>query len=306
MRVVFFGSPEFAVPTLRVVAAQHQVTLVVSQPDRPAGRGQAVTAPAVKQTAIELGLPTLQPTKLKDPALIEQLAAQKADVFVVVAYGRILPPALLALPRLGPYNVHGSLLPRYRGAAPIQWAIMRGESATGISIMLMDEGLDTGPVLATREEPIGDDDTAATLARRLAVVGALLLGETLPRIEAGTVTPVAQDDADATLAPLLQKEDGRLDFGGTARLVSAHARGVDPWPGATAVLDGETVKLFRPTVVEGRGQPGEVLGLAAEGLRVACSEDAIAFAELQFPGRKRLAAAAVLSGRPIPPGSRFV
>jgi methionyl-tRNA formyltransferase len=303
MRVVFFGSPEFAVPTLRMVAAQHHVALVVSQPDRPAGRGQSVTAPAVKRTALELGLPTLQPTKLKDPALAEQLAALQADVFVVVAYGRILPRALLELPRLGPYNVHGSLLPKYRGAAPIQWSIIGGESVTGISIMLMDEGLDTGPVLAMHEEPIADDDTAATLAERLSVAGATLMVQTLPRIEAGTVSPVPQDPAEATLAPMLRKEDGALDFRRTARLVSAQARGVDPWPGATALVGSEVVKLFRPTVVEGRGEPGEILGLSPEGLRVACAEDAVAFGELQFPGRKRLPAAAVLAGRAIPPGT---
>jgi methionyl-tRNA formyltransferase len=303
MRIVFFGSPAFAVPTLRVVAAQHQVVLVISQPDRPAGRGQTVTAPAVKQTALELGLPTLQPTKLKEPALAEQLAALQADAFVVVAYGRILPRALLELPRLGPYNVHGSLLPKYRGAAPIQWSIIRGESVTGVSIMKMDEGLDTGPVLATHEEPINDDDTTSTLAERLSVSGATLMAATLPRIADGSLTPVAQDNAEASLAPPLRKEDGLLDFARTARLVSAQARGVDPWPGATAVIENEVVKLFRPTVVEGRGQPGEVLGLSAEGLRFACAEDAVAFAELQFPGRKRLPAAAVLAGRPIAPGT---
>jgi methionyl-tRNA formyltransferase len=305
MRVVFFGSPAFAVPTLRAVAARHEVVLAVSQPDRPSGRGQSVTPPAVKQAALELGVRTLQPIKMKDPALTEQLAALAADVFVVVAYGRILPRALLELPRLGPYNVHGSLLPRYRGAAPIQWSIMRGESVTGISIMQMDEGLDTGPVLIMREEPIGDDDTTATLAQRLSTMGADLMVETLPLIEAGSITPVPQEHAEATLAPLLKKEDGLLDFSRTARLVSAQARGVDPWPGASAVLEGETVKLFRPTVVEGRGQPGEVLGLSNEGLRIACAEDALAFAELQLPGRKRMPAAALLAGRPISPGTRM-
>jgi methionyl-tRNA formyltransferase len=303
MRIVFFGSPEFAVPTLRAVAAQHDVVLVISQPDRPAGRGRAVTAPAVKQVALELGLPTLQPTKLRDPDLARQLSDLSADAFVVVAYGRILPPALLDVPRLGPYNVHASLLPRYRGAAPIQWAVINGETQSGISIMRMEEGLDTGPVLVQESLPISDEDTAGTLAARLAVLGAQLMVATLPRIAAGEIAPQAQDHAQATLAPMLEKEHGLLDFQRPARLVSAQARGVDPWPGATTVIDGEVVKLFHPRVVEGQGAPGSVLGLGALGLQIACAGGAVAFRELQFPGRKRLPAAAVLAGRPIPVGA---
>ena len=304
MRVVFFGSPEFAVPTLRQVAAAHDVLLVVSQPDRPAGRGRAVTPPAVKQAAVELGLPTAQPTKLRDPELAAQLAALSPDVFVVVAYGRILPPALLAIPRFGPYNVHASLLPKYRGAAPIQWAVINGESETGVCIMVMEEGLDTGPVVARAQIPISEEDTAGTLAVRLATLGADLMTATLPRIASGAVTPDPQDHARATLAPMLEKEHGLLDLSRPARLVSAQARGVDPWPGASVVIDGEPVKLYRPHVVEGRGEVGEVLGLGEAGLRIACGEGAVAFAELQFPGRKRLPAAAVLAGRPIPVGTR--
>jgi methionyl-tRNA formyltransferase len=305
VKVVFFGSPEFAVPSLQLTAQRHQVVLVVSQPDRPAGRGRALAAPAVKQLAQRLGLPVEQPLKLKDPAFLDRLAALQADLFVVVAYGRILPPALLALPRLGPWNVHASILPAYRGAAPIQWAIINGESRTGVSIMRVEEGLDTGAVAARREEPIRDDDTAGTLAERLSVVGAELLGETLPLLETGRVVPEPQDDAQATLAPLLGKQHGVLDFGKPARAVSAQARGVDPWPGPTAALDGEPIKLFRPTVLAGQGQPGEVLGAGPEGLQVACGQGAVAFAELQLPGRKRLPTAAVLAGRPIPAGTRL-
>jgi methionyl-tRNA formyltransferase len=303
MRIVFFGSPEFAVPTLRAVAAQHDVVLVISQPDRPAGRGRAVTPPAVKQVALELGLPTLQPSKLRDPDLARQLSDLSADAFVVVAYGRILPPALLDVPRLGPYNVHASLLPHYRGAAPIQWAVINGETQSGISIMRMEEGLDTGPVLVQEPLSISDEDTAGTLAARLAVLGAQLMVATLPRIAAGEIVPQTQDHAQATLAPMLEKEHGLLDFRRPARLVSAQARGVDPWPGAMTVIDGEVVKLFHPRVVEVQGAPGSVLGLGALGLQIACAGGAVAFAELQFPGRKRLPAAAVLAGRPIPVGT---
>jgi methionyl-tRNA formyltransferase len=305
MRVVFFGSPAFAVPSLRAVAARHQVALVVSQPDRPAGRGRELHPPPVKEAALALGLPTLQPSKVRDPALATELAALAPDVFVVVAYGRILPPALLAVPTLGPWNVHASLLPALRGAAPIQWAIIRGERRTGVCIMRMEEGLDTGPVAARVDTPIDDQDTAGTLSERLSTLGAELLAETLPRIEAGASVLEPQDHARATLAPLLKKEDGLLDFRLPAAAVSAHARGVDPWPGPAATLEGEPFKLFGPRVLAEQGAPGEVLGPREHGLAVACGEGAVAFAELQLPGRKRLPAAAVLAGRPIPAGSRL-
>jgi methionyl-tRNA formyltransferase len=301
--VVFFGSPAFAVPSLRAVAAGAELVAVVSQPDRPAGRGQAQAAPAVKIAAGELGVPILQPEKVRTPETAAALAAFAADLFVVVAYGRILPQSLLDMPRLGAYNVHASLLPQLRGAAPIQWAIIRGESETGVSIMRMEAGLDTGPVAATRRIAIADDDTTGTLSVKLADLGAGLLAETLPAIADGGVRLTPQEEAAATLAPPLTKADGRLRFDQAARLVSAQARGVDPWPGATALLDGEPLKLFQPHVVDGAGRPGEVLGLRGEGLVIACAEGAIAFDELQLPGRKRLPAGSVLLGRPIATGT---
>jgi methionyl-tRNA formyltransferase len=306
LRVVFFGSPEFAVPSLAAVAERHQVLAVISQPDRPAGRGKQLTPPPVKELALRLGLPVQQPTTLKTPEFVEGLRALRPDLFVVVAYGRILPVAVLEVPRLGPWNVHGSLLPKYRGAAPIQWSIIRGESKTGIEIMRMEAGLDTGPVAASAETPISDEDTAGTLAARLALMGAQLLVETIPRIADGSAVPVPQDHAAATLAPMLKKEDGWLDFTAAAREVSARARGVDPWPGPAAMLDGEPIKLFAPRVVAGQGEPGVVLGANTQGLLVACGRDALAFGELQLPGRKRMPAAAVLAGRPIPAGTRLV
>jgi methionyl-tRNA formyltransferase len=304
LRVVFFGSPEFAVPSLAAVAAQHEVVTVISQPDRPAGRGKQLTAPPTKELALRLGLPVQQPTTLKTTEFVAGLQALRADLFVVVAYGRILPQAVLDVPRLGPWNVHASLLPKLRGAAPIQWSIIRGESRTGVCIMRMEAGLDTGPVAARAETPIADDDTAGTLSARLSQLGAQLAVETIPRIAAGlTVEP--QDHPNATLAPMLKKEDGYLDFTASAREVSARARGVDPWPGPMAVLDGEPIKLFGPRLAEGTGVPGTVLGAGPEGLLVACGAGAITFAELQLPGRKRLPAAAVLAGRPIPAGTRL-
>jgi len=305
LRVVFFGSPEFAVPSLAAVAARHDVVTVVTQPDRPAGRGKHPPPPPAKELAQQLRLPVQQPTTLKTPAFAEGLAALRPDLFVVVAYGRILPQVVLDVPRLGPWNVHGSLLPRYRGAAPIQWSIIRGESKTGICIMRMEAGLDTGPVVASVETAITDDDTAGTLAVRLATLGADLLVATIPRIASGAVVAVPQDHAHHTLAPMLKKEDGWLDFTPPAREVSARARGVDPWPGPTALLAGEPIKLFAPRVVAGQGAPGTVLAATSDGLVVACGREAIVFGELQLPGRKRMAAAAVLAGHPIAVGTQL-
>jgi methionyl-tRNA formyltransferase len=304
-RAVFFGSPEIAVPFLEGLAAAADVVAVVSQPDRPAGRGQKVTEPAVKLAARRLGLPVLQPERVRTPEALAELRALDADLFVVVAYGRILPQALLDLPRRGPWNVHASLLPALRGAAPIQWAIIEGRAVTGVSVMRMEAGLDTGPVAAAREVHIDDADTAATLSAKLAAAGAPLLVETLPAILDGSVRLRPQDDAAATVAPMLTKADGRLRFDLPARAVSARARGVDPWPGASALLDGEPMRLYGPRVLAppAGAAPGTVVGLRAEGLAVACADAPVAFAELQLPGRRRLPAAAVLAGRPIPPGT---
>jgi methionyl-tRNA formyltransferase len=310
LRVVFFGSPEFAVPALAAVARDHEVVAVVTQPDRPAGRGAKLHPPAVKELALRRGLSVLQPTKLRDGVLAGQLADMAPDLFLVVAYGRILPPDLLAVPRLGSWNVHASRLPKYRGAAPIQWAVIRGELETGVSIMRMEAGLDTGPVAAVASEAIRDDDTAGTLAARLAPLGAQLLIATLLRIAGGEVVLRAQDDAAATLAPPLEKAAGQLDFGQPAAMVSARARGVDPWPGATVGLAGESVKVFLPRVMGARvggagGPPGEFLGLVEQGLAVACADGVIAFGEAQLPGRKRMSAKALLAGHPIAPGTIF-
>jgi methionyl-tRNA formyltransferase len=303
LRIAFFGSPEFAVPSLAALAEKHEIAAVVTQPDRPAGRGGKLQMPPVKALAQEKGLEVLQPSKLRDGELAKQLAGLAPDVVVVVAYGRILPPDLLAVARLGAWNVHASLLPKLRGAAPIQWAIIRGEASTGVSIMRMEEGLDTGPVAAQAREPIVPSDTAGRLSVRLARLGARLLAETLPEIAHGSVSLREQDASAATLAPPLSKSDGRLDFRQPAAAVSARARGVDPWPGASATLQGEVAKLFGPTVVGGTGTPGEFLGLLAQGLAVACGDGAVAFAEVQLPGRKRMSGKALLAGHPIRPGT---
>lgn len=299
LRVVYMGSPAFAATVFGAVADRHEIVAAVSQPDRPAGRGRKLTPPPVKVAARLRGIPVLQPTAIKTAAFQEQLAALRTDVAVVAAYGRILPGPVLETPRLGSYNVHASLLPWGRGAAPIQWAIIDGLQTTGVTIIRMDEGMDTGDIALQRTVEIGPRDTAGSLAERLAVLGAEAMVEGLDRLAEGPLPLTPQDDGAATVARLLTKTDGRLDWTVSARQVSCRARGVDPWPGAHARRGDQTVKLFGPTVVEGSGAPGELIGLGDDGLRVACGEGAVAFAEAQLPGRKRLPAAAVLAGQKL-------
>ena len=248
MRVVFMGTPAFAVPSLDALArAGHELLAVVAQPDRPAGRGQALREPATKAWARARGVPVLQPEKVRDGTLAAELAALRPDVLCVAAYGRILGKDLLELAPHGALNVHGSLLPRYRGAAPIQWAIANGEAETGVSIMQMDEGLDTGDVLLQRVLPIGPDDTAESLAPRLAALGGEALVEALGRLADGGLVPVRQDGARATLAPILTREDGRVDWSRPPRASPTASAGFTPWPGAWTTLDGKVLKLLEAT-----------------------------------------------------------
>jgi methionyl-tRNA formyltransferase len=303
LRVVFMGSPEFAVPCLEALLATEEVVAVVTQPDKPAGRGLAMVEPAVKRVASAAGVPVWQPKSVRKPPFLDELRALAPDVAVVVAYGRILPPEVLAAPRQGCLNVHASLLPKYRGAAPIQWAIIRGESETGVTLMQMDAGMDTGPMLLKRTLPIDAEVTAGELSQRLAPLGAQVLTDGLARLKAGTLVPEAQDPSQATMAPLMEKETGRVQFAAGARAVRDLVRGCDPWPTAFTLLEGQPLKLFRARIVSGEGAPGTVLGADRDGLIVACGKDAIAFGELQLPGKKRLAAGALLAGRPIPRGT---
>ena len=310
MRVVFMGSPEFAVPCLHaLVRAGHEVALVVSQPDKPAGRGSQLTAPPVKRAAVELGLPVIQPRSARTGELHDALVASRAALAVVVAYGKILPrPVLEALPR-GCINVHASLLPRYRGAAPVQWAVIHGERETGVAIMQLDEGMDTGPVLLERRIEIDPDETSGELLARLAPIGAAALIDAIGAIETGTAHPIPQDHTIATHAPMLTKADGVIDFTRPAREVAARIRGVDPWPGAQAMLRDEPIKLFRAQVAEAvDGQdPGRAAGtvqaIEAAGARIACGDgDSVVIRELQAAGRKRMAAAQFAAGRGIAVG----
>jgi methionyl-tRNA formyltransferase len=305
MRVVFMGSPEFAVPCLRaLVTSGHQVALVVSQPDKPAGRGGQLTAPAVKAAALELGLPIIQPKSARTGELETALRESGATLAVVVAYGKILPRAVLdALPK-GCINVHASILPKYRGAAPVQWAVIDAEPETGVAIMQLDEGMDTGPVLLEKRVPIDPDETSGELLARLAPVGATALLEVIAMIEGDGVTHIAQDHTKATHAAMLTKADGAIDFTQPAVKVAARIRGVDPWPGAQATLRGQTIKLFRarPSDAKTDAAAGTVLGVDATGLHVATGEGVVVIREIQAPGRKRLAASQFAAGRGVAVG----
>ena len=308
MRTIFFGSPEFAVPCLDALHEVSDVVAVISQPDRPAGRGLAMRAPAVKQRALELGLDVSQPTKVRTAEFAEYLQSLEADVAVVVAYGRILPRAVLEAPRSGCLNVHASLLPRWRGAAPIQWAIVHGDEETGVTLMQMDEGMDTGPILASASTRIELDDDAATLSERLSKMGAALLREQLPRYVAGELEPLPQDDAAATMAPLLDKSDGRLQWNKPAKAVHDQIRGMNPWPGAHTVLGDRHIKVHRAlaTTLDPEGaRPGEVIALDPEGILVACAEGTLEIQELQESGRKRVDARSFASGRGVAVGDCF-
>ena len=292
----------------------------MSQPDKPAGRGGQVTAPAVKAAAQELGLPVIQPRSARTGELRDAMAASGAELAVVVAYGKILPGDVLgALPR-GCINVHGSLLPRYRGAAPVQWAVIHGDAETGVSIMQLDEGMDTGPVYLERRVAIEAEETAGELLERLAPIGAEALLEVIAGLGAGTARAVAQDAAAASHAPMLAKTDGAIDFGGPAADVAARIRGVDPWPGAYATLRGQPVKLFRARAIAGSAAAaqgalpaasasaasGTVLAIDAAGARVACRDGSVVVRELQAAGRKRMAAAQFAAGRGIAVGDVLV
>jgi len=299
MRLVFLGTPQFAVPTLEaLVDAHHQVLQVVTQPDRPAGRGHQLAASPVKEAARRLGLPVYQPERIKNPEVVPHLAALQPAAMVVVGYGQMIPQAVIDIPPLGIINVHASLLPRYRGAAPIQWAIARGEKRTGVTTMRIDAGLDTGDILLQREAEIGEQETALELAPRLAAMGAALLVETLAGLEAGTIVRAKQDPALATYAPLLKKEDGLIDWTLPARDVYNRVRGLLPWPGCYTEFRGQRLHLWKARMGgEAGGRPGTI-STAKGRLWVACGDgQSLDLLEVQLEGRKRLAAAAFLAGQ---------
>jgi methionyl-tRNA formyltransferase len=307
MKLVFCGTPEFGVPTLEaVITAGHEVALVVTQPDRAAGRGMEVQAPAVKRVAMERGLPVVQPEKIKNNeefrARLEEI---RPDAILVVAYGRIIPQWMLELPRFGNINLHGSLLPKYRGAAPIQWAVANGEVVTGVTTMRLDAGLDTGDMLLAQVCPIGQEETAIDVYECLAPLGASLMVKTLHHLEAGLIFPEAQDHSQATLAPILKREDGWIDFSRDAKRVYDRWRGFQPWPGAHTLLRGRKLIVQRMHVAEGGGEPG-VVEVWGESLLVGCGGGSlIALDELQLEGKRRMSAAEFLRGNQVKSGERL-
>ncbi len=291
------GTPDFATPTLgALLAAGVEVAGVITQPDRPAGRGRETAASPVKRLALERGLDVFQPARIRLPEAVEYVRSARPDAIVVVGYGQIIPAAIFDQPPLGTVNVHASLLPRYRGAAPVQWAIARGEAATGVTTMRIEAGLDTGNILLQRGTAIGPEETAPELAARLAVAGAELLIETLRGLEAGAITPRPQDHAAATLAPLLKKEDGRIDWSLTAVEIANRVRGFDPWPGTCTSFRGHLLFVRRARVVEGPPAPPGTLAVEGRSLRVACGQAWLDLLAVQAEGKKKLTAAEFING----------
>ena len=322
MVIAFFGTPQFAVPTLEaLIASRHQVAIVVTQPDRRRGRGQKVTDAPVKAAARAHDIPVYQPERLRDPDVMARLRADAPDVGVVAAYGKLIPGDLLRLPRMGMLNVHASLLPKYRGAAPVHRAIINGDTETGVTIMQVVEALDAGDMLAKSVRPIGPDETSDEVERALSEAGARLLVDVLDQLEAGAIRAEPQDESRSTYAPRLTKEEGLLDWTLTARQIHNRVRGLYPWPHAYSFLDGERVILLRTEVrqmpdfgrsasvesgsAEPAPQPATIVGTTRNGIEVATSNGVISITELQPEGRRPMSARDFLAGHPVQPGTKF-
>lgn len=307
MRALFFGTPEIAVPALEALANIAEVVGVVCQPDRKAGRGMTLRSPPVRIAAERLGLPVHQPKKIKRPPLAAWVSERDVDVALVMAYGRILPRAVLDAPRRGCMNLHASLLPRFRGAAPINWAIARGESETGICLMQMDAGMDTGPVFSSHPTPIGPEETAGELADRLAALAATVVRQDLQRAVDGKLEPHPQDDSQATHAPMLEKQDGRVDWSLAAEQVHAHVRGMTPWPGAFTQLHGKPLKIHRCKRHGGEieAEPGTIVIADRTCVVVACGRGLLELETLQLPGKKAMPAGNMVLGRTLKAGDQL-
>ncbi len=310
-RVVFMGTPEFAVPCLKgLIEAGEDVVAVATQPDKPKGRGKHLAPPPVKELSLRYNIPLLQPERIKDEVFINTIKKFSPDVIVVVAYGKILPETILNIPPKGCINVHASLLPKYRGAAPINMAIMNGEKETGVTTMLMDEGMDTGDMLLAERVEIKDDDTAASLHDRLKEVGAGLLLKTINGIESGTIKRIPQDDSQASYAPMLKKEDGRIDWTIGAEGIRNLIRGLNPWPGAYTRWEGMQIKIFKTERVKGQGsrvkeEPGTIINVSPDGICVAAGRDALLITELQPENRNRMSVSEFIKGYRIVKGQIF-
>lgn len=306
MRLIYMGTPQFAVEPLRALAAAgHDIAGVVTRTDKPAGRGRTLAAPPVKLAAQELGIAVLQPKRVRDPEFIGTLKTLAPEAVIVAAYGQILPKEILTLPKFGCINIHASLLPAYRGAAPINWAIIHGEHVTGNSIMLMDEGMDTGAILMQESIPIGPEDTAGVLTEKLASLGAKLITAALPLIASGNITPVAQDGTKATVAPLLKKGDGLIDWGLSALEIHNRVRGLAPWPGAYSYLDGQMVKIIVTKVLDGAGEIGMLYEKDKNTLETGTSSGLLRILSIQPEGKKPMTAGGFMRGHRGMNGRKF-
>ena len=304
MRIIFMGTPEFAAPTLKaLIDSGDNIVAVISQPDRPKGRGHKLSPTPTKLLAEEHNIPVLQPEKIKTEEFLNEIRALSPDLIVVAAYGKIIPAPLLNLPPLGCINVHPSLLPRYRGASPINGAVLSGDKETGVTIMQLDEGMDTGDILLQRKIAIEDQDTSETLSSRLSAVGAELLINTISRLKEGALEPRKQDDSIASYTHMLKKEDGLINWSKSAHEIRNLIRGMLPWPGAYTHLADKTLKIYRAELGESGGHPGEVLSSPKGVLEVGCGEGSLLITELQIEGGKRLDAKSFLTGRKIDPGT---
>jgi methionyl-tRNA formyltransferase len=307
-RIVFFGTPSFAVPTLKgLLQGSDEVIAVVTQPNREKGRGRKIVPPPVKELVLPYGFPILQPEKVKEETFREHIQGLCPDLFVVVAYGQILPRSLLEIPKYGAVNVHASLLPAYRGAAPIVWAILKKEKMTGVTTMIMDEGMDTGDILLQAEIPIGERETGETLHDRLALLGAQLLLETLSKMKADDIRSIPQDHSKATYAPPLKKEDGRVDWKREAEEIDHQVRALRPWPGAYTDWDGQQLKIYRGEIRKGMpsGKAGVVTWVGSDFIEVETGKDSFLIQEVQLEGKRRMNIRDFLSGHPIPVGTEF-
>ncbi len=310
LKLVFCGTPAFAVPSLRALLADSyfQVAAVVTQPDRPRGRGKKTASSPVKDAALEAGVPVYQPEKIKSESSLDYFKRLMPDVVVIIAYGQIIPASLIAIPRLGWINLHGSLLPKYRGAAPINWAIINGEKVTGLTTMQIDAGLDTGPMLLRYQTGIGPDETAQDLYAQLAEAGAPLIVETLKKLDRGEIAPTPQDNSQATIAPPLKKEDGRIDWLLPAPKIYNRIRGLQPWPGAFTTFRGATCRIWGKPLkpVAAGGKPGIILPTQEDGLLVICGGSTVLHVEqVQLEGRNRISDREFMNGARIEPGERF-
>lgn len=304
MKTVFMGTPEFAVPSLKaLIESGEEVVAVVTQTDKPKGRGLEVISPPTKVLSEKHSIPVLQPQKIRTDEFFNNIKNLNPDLICVVAYGKILPKNILDIPPYGCINVHASLLPKYRGAAPINWAIIRGERVTGITTMKMDEGMDTGDMLLKREMTIDDENTGETLSGKLSEMGAEVLIETIKLLKEGRLNPIPQDHSQATYAPMLKKEDGNIDWKKSAEEIRNLIRGTLPWPGAYTTLEGKLLKIYKARATKDSGRPGEVIKSNSEILRAATGIGALDILEIQIEGGKRLQTEAFLRGRRIKEGT---